>query len=156
MILELLSPSTAKGDRTTKKDIYERTFHTPEYFCYDPATHDLEGWRLAAGARYQPIVANEHGWLWCEQLQLWLGTWQGTYLALEGVWPRFYDQEGRLVPNHFEWKQHQEEAARQRADAAHQRADAERQRADAPEAELAALKARLGESARKEDNGSRQ
>src|SRR5260370_1095962 len=36
VIVELLSPKTAKLDRTTKKALYEQTFHTHEYFCYDP------------------------------------------------------------------------------------------------------------------------
>jgi Uma2 family endonuclease len=35
-IIELLSPSTAEIDRTVKKELYEQTFRTPEYFCYDP------------------------------------------------------------------------------------------------------------------------
>jgi len=33
VIIELLSPTTAVLDRTTKKDIYEQTFRTPNYFC---------------------------------------------------------------------------------------------------------------------------
>jgi Uma2 family endonuclease len=50
------------------KDIYERVFHTPEYYCYDPATQQLEGWQLH-GCRYQPLPANAQGWLWCGRLQ---------------------------------------------------------------------------------------
>src|SRR5439155_5679032 len=34
-LLELLSASTAKVDRTTKKKIYERSFRTHEYCMYD-------------------------------------------------------------------------------------------------------------------------
>src|SRR5438876_555553 len=66
LIVELLSPSTAQGDRTTKKDLYERTFHTSEYFCYDPDDQKLEGWRLNGQFRYQPIPASERRWLWSE------------------------------------------------------------------------------------------
>ena len=32
VIIELLSPSTAKIDRNDKRDLYARTFKTPEYF----------------------------------------------------------------------------------------------------------------------------
>ena len=53
MIVELLSPTTAEEDRTTKRRIYERTFRTPEYFLYDPDTQQLEGYRLNAKRRYQ-------------------------------------------------------------------------------------------------------
>jgi Uma2 family endonuclease len=124
VIVELLSPSTAVEDRTTKKALYERTFHTHEYVCYDPSTGALEGWRLGARRRYRAIKPDKRGWLWLEGLQLWLGPWRGRYLDRDAVWLRFYDTEGRLVPT---------------------RAEAEAQRADAAEAELARLKARLAE-----------
>jgi Uma2 family endonuclease len=124
LIMELLSKTTAKHDRTTKKKLYERTFHTPEYFCYDPNRHKLEGWRLNGQGRYQTIKPNKHGWLWSEQLELWLGTWEGQYLEQEGTWPRLYRKDGSLVPT---------------------RAEAGEQRADRAEAELARLKARLGQ-----------
>src|SRR5262249_22873764 len=44
LIIELLSESTAQEDRTTKKAIYEKTFRTPEYYCFDPDRKRLEGW----------------------------------------------------------------------------------------------------------------
>ncbi len=130
VIVELTSPSTAREDHTTKKDIYERTFRTPDYFCYDPATRRLEGWRLN-GSRYQALTPDERGWLWSAELQLWLGTWEGKYLGQPGVWLRFYDPDGQLVPTE--------------AEAAQERAEAERRRADAAEAELARLKAMLAD-----------
>src|SRR5712692_4571796 len=46
VIVELLSPSTAAADLGEKKDLYERRFKTPEYFCYDPDSRVLLGWRL--------------------------------------------------------------------------------------------------------------
>src|SRR3954453_17407156 len=46
VIVELLSRSTAKIDRTVKKELYSQTFRTPEYFLYEPTTHRLEGFRL--------------------------------------------------------------------------------------------------------------
>lgn len=83
----------------------------------------MAGWRLAGG-QYQDLTPNERGWLWCEEMQLWLGTWEGAYLGVRAVYPRFYDAEGRLVPLGEE---------------------AERQRAEVAEAELARLKALLAE-----------
>ena len=44
VVFELASYSTKHIDRTTKKDIYEKTFRTPEYFLYDPDTQTLDGW----------------------------------------------------------------------------------------------------------------
>ncbi|MBL8795791.1 MAG: Uma2 family endonuclease [Planctomycetia bacterium] len=74
VIIELLSPTTAVEDRTTKKQVYERTFRTGEYFLYDPTTRQLDGWRLL-DRRYQRIEPDARGWLWCDQLKLWLGVW---------------------------------------------------------------------------------
>jgi Uma2 family endonuclease len=122
LIIELLSPTTAEEDRTTKRALYERTFRTAEYFCYDPQTEQLEGWRPGSRRRYRAIPANERGWMEAEELGLWLGTWRGQYQGYEAVWLRFYDSEGRLVPT----------------------------RAEAAEAELARTKERLAELEREQ------
>jgi len=117
VIVELLSDSTASVDITTKKDLYERIFKTPDYFVYDPFDPDsLRGWHLDLDAGYQELTPNEQGWLWCQRLGLWLGTWQGIIDREEAVWLRFYDQQGNLVPL-------PEEAAQQRAEVAEQRAE---------------------------------
>ncbi|MBY0527725.1 MAG: Uma2 family endonuclease [Gemmataceae bacterium] len=95
LIIELLSPTTAEVDRTTKKRLYENTFRTREYFCYDPATRALEGWRLERN--YQPIPTNERGWMWSEEVGLWLGTWEGVYEGTAATWLRFFDLQGQVV-----------------------------------------------------------
>jgi Uma2 family endonuclease len=97
VIIELLSPSTKRFDRTTKKTLYEKTFKTPEYFIYDPDKQALAGWRLAHG-KYVDLQPNERGWLWSEHLGVWLGTWEGSIDDRPDVWLRFYDRRGRLVP----------------------------------------------------------
>jgi Uma2 family endonuclease len=127
VIIELLSATTALDDRTTKKAIYERTFHTAEYFCYDPESEKLEGWQLGARRRYVEITPNEHGWLWSEELGLWVGTWKGEYKRTEQTWLRFYDPNGQLV-------QVKEEMA-----------DMATKRAEAAEAEVARLKVLLAQ-----------
>jgi Uma2 family endonuclease len=158
VITEVLSPSTAREDRTTKKTLYEQTFRTAEYFLYDPDTRVLEGWRHD-GQRYQPIVPGENGRLWSEQLGLWLGTWEGMYQGQQGTWVRFFGAQSRLVPTpaeaaaqQAEMERQRAEAERQRAEAEHQRAEAaqqqaemERQRAATLEAEVARLKSLLAE-----------
>jgi Uma2 family endonuclease len=134
VIIELLSPTTAKEDRTTKKALYEKTFRTPEYYCFDPDTGKLDGWRLV-GKRYEPIVANEQGWLWCEELGVWVGLWEGRYQNLNGTWPRFFDAQHRLLQTETE--------------AEHQRAEAERRRVKKLKAELGRLRARLADKGKK-------
>ena len=127
VIVELMSESTANVDITTKKDLYERIFKTPDYFVYDPFDpNSLQGWHLNLDQGYQELTRNEQGWLWCQRLGLWLGTWQGIIDRNEAVWLRFYDQQGNLVPL-------PEDAAEQRAQEAEQRAQEAEQRAQEAE-----------------------
>jgi Uma2 family endonuclease len=150
-IIELLSPTTAKEDRTTKKALYEQDFRTPEYFCYDPDTAQLEGWRLLT-ASYQPITANDRGRLWSEELGVWIGLWEGTYQGRRTTWVRFFDLDGQLllteteaVNQRAETEHQRAETERQRAETEHQRAETERQRAEALQVELARLQALLAD-----------
>ncbi|HEY9802246.1 MAG TPA: Uma2 family endonuclease [Leptolyngbyaceae cyanobacterium] len=117
VIIEVLSDSTATTDRGLKKQIYQDTFRTPEYFWFDPDTLEFAGFVLMAG-KYQPIEANSQGWLWSQQLELYLGVHQRTL--------RFYTNEGELVPTPEETAQREKE----RADQERERADRERERSD--------------------------
>jgi Uma2 family endonuclease len=130
VIVELLSPRTAKVDRTIKKDLYEQTFRTPEYFLCAPEVQEFQGWQLNAQLHYEAIAINERGWLWSKELGLWLGPWKGSYLGMEATWLRLYEADGRLVPLEAEDQQQQAEAERQRANLERQQAETERQRAD--------------------------
>lgn len=134
VIVELLSPSTEAVDRGAKKRLYERVFKTPDYFIFDPFDPNLlQGWRLQLGRGYQPLQPNSQGWLWCETLELWLGTWEGVIdrEPPKGTchWLRFYDPDGNLVPL-------PEEQERQRADQAEALLIQERQRVETERAEL--------------------
>lgn len=144
-ILELLSPKTAKNDRTVKKDLYARVFGTSEYFLYDLRSRKLEGFRLASPGIYRPLVPDARGRLWSEQLGVFLGLWHGRWMRSEADWVRLFRPDGSLVPTPEEAEREQKEAQRQRAEAAQRKADAERQRAEQAEAELARLRASLGE-----------
>jgi Uma2 family endonuclease len=133
VIVELLSPSTAKKDRTEKKDLYAQIFRTAEYFLCDPDKGTLEGFRLA-GRSYRPIRPDEQGRLWSEQLGAFFGHWQGVVEGRNGKWVRLFRADASLVPT-------QEE----QAEMERQRAEAESRRADVAEAELARLRAALAE-----------
>jgi Uma2 family endonuclease len=134
VIVELISATTAEHDRTFKKNLYERTFRTPEYFLFDPFTGLWEGWRMTANSRYAPVAPDERGWFWSEQLGLWLGTWEGDYQRMHATYPRFYDAEGRLVPR-------PDEEERQRAEEARRQADEARAELEELRRQLAALRA---------------
>lgn len=135
VIVELLSSSTASEDLGRKKDLYERTFRTPNYFCYDPDEDYLWGWRLV-GQRYVPLEPEDQGRLWSAELDAWIGTWEGRYLQHRALWLRLFDADGQLIPTG-------EEAERLEKEAADQRAETERQRAEAAEAEIVRLRAEL-------------
>lgn len=89
VIVEVLSPKTAKTDRGLKKQLYQDTFRTPDYFWFDPNTLEFKGFHLVDG-RYQELLPNEQGWLWSEQLGMWLGVYGSTL--------RLFTQQGQLIP----------------------------------------------------------
>jgi hypothetical protein len=157
VIFEMLSPSTAKKDRTEKRDLYARVFRTAEYFMYEPETGKLEGLRLA-GRFYQPIQPDENGRLWSEQLGAFVGLWHGVVEGELGDWVRLFRPDGTLLPTPEEKAEAERERAKEerqraeaerlRAEAESQRAEAERLRADGAEAEIARLRALLEERGR--------
>jgi Uma2 family endonuclease len=125
IIVELLSNSTAQTDRGLKKQIYQDTFRTPEYFWFDPESLEFQGFELLRGT-YRQLQPNEQGWLWSEQLELYLGIHEKKL--------RFFTDEGQLVPT-------PEEAAIDEQ----KRANQEQQRAEQAEALLARYRERFGE-----------
>jgi len=132
LIIELLSPSTARKDQGENKRLYAKVFRTPEYFWYDAFSGEFAGFCLQE-EEYAPITPNEQGWLWSHQLGAYLGVWEGVYHRRVYRWLRLYTAEGELVPTDRELRQQalqQAEAERQRAEAERQRAEAERQRAE--------------------------
>ncbi|NER46991.1 MAG: hypothetical protein F6J92_09880 [Symploca sp. SIO1A3] len=154
VIVELMSPSTASQDKGKKKDLYEQTFRTRDYFIYDPFDKkSLQGWHLGGNLRYESIAPDERGWLWCESLGLWLGTWEGTLTKEKANWLRFFDGEGNLIllaqelaeqeRQRAEQERQRAEQECQRAEQERQRAEQERQRAEQAESTLEELRNRL-------------
>ena len=121
LIIELASPSTINTDLNFKKHLYEKTFRTPEYFCYDPKEKKLLGWRLSNN-QYHVLQANDKGWLWCEEVDLWLGLWKGKYQGINRTWLRFYNADGVLIYTGLETEAQRAEAEAQRANAAEEKA----------------------------------
>lgn len=57
LVVEVLSPSTAKLDRGRKKELYARS-GIPEYWILDPEGRTVEVYRLSAGAYRQDLRAS--------------------------------------------------------------------------------------------------
>jgi hypothetical protein len=126
IIVEILSSSTAATDRELKKQIYQDTFRTPDYFWFDPDSLEFAGFHLIDG-EYQPLEPNSQGLLWSQQLQLYLGIHQRQL--------RFFTAESELVPTPEEVA----EQEIQRAEQATQRAEQATQRAERLAAKLREL-----------------
>ncbi|MFK0732827.1 MAG: Uma2 family endonuclease [Gloeotrichia echinulata GP01] len=104
VIVEILSDSTANTDKGLKKEIYQNTFRTPDYFWFDPYTQEFAGFHLLDG-EYQPLQVNEQGHLWSHQLGLYLGIYQGLL--------RFFTADGQLVPTPEETAEQEVQRAQQ-------------------------------------------
>ena len=88
IIVEIISQSTADTDRGLKKQIYQEIFRTPDYFWFDPQGLEFKGFQLVSG-KYQELQPNSNGWLWSQQLQLYLGVNESKL--------RFFTVGGQLV-----------------------------------------------------------
>ena len=133
VIVEILSQSTAKVDRQEKKQIYQDIFRTPDYFWFEPDSLEFQGFTLISGV-YQPIEANEQGWLWSKQLGLYLGIYENKL--------RYFTAEGELVPSPEEAASQAEDRvtqAEERTTQAEERATQERQKAKQLAAKLKEL-----------------
>jgi Uma2 family endonuclease len=129
VVIELLSPTTAAIDKTTKKEIYQNKLRVPEYFWYDPFNPDeCAGFVLENGV-YQPLSPDQQGRFISQKLGLALIRWLGMYKGVEATWLRWQTLDGVLLPT-------PEEDARTRV-------EQEKQRAETAERKLARLEAKL-------------
>ncbi|MEZ2276461.1 MAG: Uma2 family endonuclease [Microcoleus sp.] len=139
VVIELMSPSTAEVDLTTKKDIYERKLKTQDYFVYNPKNpSSLRGWELI-NRRYQSLSPNQQGRLYCESLGLWLGIWEGQIENSQGTWLRFFDNDGNLVLMGDEAETQRAELERQQKEEAIQQLEIEKQQKERLAAKLREL-----------------
>jgi Uma2 family endonuclease len=137
MIFEIASGSTYQEDLGPKREDYER-LGVREYFLFDPEggwlSPTLQGFRLVDGA-YQALTPGPDGGLVSLEL--------GVRLVPEGNMLRLIDlRTGAPVLTRPE----QVERADERAEAERLRAEAERQRAEELAAEVARLRAALGQA----------
>ena len=107
VVIELLSNSTASIDKITKKDLYQDIWRVPDYFWFHPETLEFAGFHLING-RYQAIAPTATGWLWSEQL--------GLYLGIHERQLRWFTAEGQLIPLPEEAERQAKEQAQRRAE----------------------------------------
>ncbi len=110
LIVEILSSLTTAVDKGLKKQVYQDTFRTPDYFWFDPVTMELQGFHIVDG-KYQEIQVTTDGRLWSQQLELYLGVYEGKL--------RFFTTENQLILSSEELA----EQERLRAEQAEERAE---------------------------------
>ena len=114
VVIELLSSSTATVDRGEKKLLYQDIWRVPDYFWFHPETLEFAGFHLVDG-RYIAIGPTDAGWLWSEQL--------GLYLGVHEQQLRWFTAEGQLIPLPEEQERQAKEQAEQNWEQEHQRAE---------------------------------
>ena len=82
------------------------------YFWFHPDTLEFKGFRLVAG-QYEERVPNAEGWLWSDQLNL--------YLGIHSQQLRWYGEDGQLIPLPEEQERQAKEQERQAKEQALQR-----------------------------------
>jgi hypothetical protein len=124
VVIELLSSSTATVDRGEKKDLYQDVWRVPNYFWFHPETLEFAGFHLINGL-YVALTPTEQGWLWSEQLQLFLGIHERQL--------RWFSAEGHLVPLPEDAERQarvQERQVREQAELAREQAELGREQAE--------------------------
>ncbi len=111
VIVEILSNSTAAVDKGFKKQLYQDTYRTPDYFWFHPVTLEFQGFHLVDG-KYQEIQPTTDGRLWSQQLELYLGVYEGKL--------RFFTTENQLIPSSEELAQQESLRAQQAEERAQQ------------------------------------
>src|SRR5262245_42489450 len=126
VIIELLSDTTRHIDKGEKKTLYERVFHTGEYYLYDPFSQEFVGYHLQGPhPHYEEVKPDAAGKIFSPTT--------GLYLIVHNDWLRWMTSEGILLPTSMELVEQER-----------QRAEHERQRAERAEQLLEEYQRRFG------------
>ncbi|MGD1909016.1 MAG: Uma2 family endonuclease [Leptolyngbyaceae cyanobacterium] len=127
VVVELLSPGTEKEDLgqtnrdeerqiklnretpPTKWEVYEQILRIPYYCLFDRYTNRFRAFRLVGG-HYQAMETSDQR-VSIPELELSLGTWQGSYQGIERLWLRWYAADGQMIPTDMERSNRAEEQA---------------------------------------------
>ncbi|MEM9214200.1 MAG: Uma2 family endonuclease [Cyanobacteria bacterium P01_F01_bin.150] len=141
LAIEFLSPGTddddlgirpQRPDKPPRKwDVYEKFLQIPYYAVYDRYQNQFRLFRLTHGTYQEVNLPNSR--FWFKELSLGLGIWSGFYEDADGLWLRWYDEDGQWIPSDPERAEQEKQRAeqeKQRAEQEKQRAEQEKQRAE--------------------------
>ncbi|MEM6434689.1 MAG: Uma2 family endonuclease [Cyanobacteria bacterium P01_D01_bin.115] len=90
---------------------YEQVLQVPYYALFGLESNTLEFYQLGADKRYDIVKPDAADRYWIPEMALALGRWSGQREDRDGVWLRWWDAAGSLLP----WAQEQATAEWQRA-----------------------------------------
>ncbi|MBG0744839.1 MAG: Uma2 family endonuclease [Cylindrospermopsis raciborskii KL1] len=121
LIVELLSPGTEAEDLAirlkssnkppTKWQVYEQYLRSPYYIIFDRYKNQLRVFQLL-GIKYQAVELTEPKY-WFPELGLGVGVWSGKYQGTEGLWLRWYNEDGDWIPTSDEKAEREKQRAEQ-------------------------------------------
>jgi Uma2 family endonuclease len=98
---------------------YEQVLKVPNYAILEPDTGVLEVYQLDSSGHYQLRSPDENNRYHLKEMNLFLGTWQGSRENRTGFWLRWWNENGELLL----WGSELAEQERQRAEQERQRAE---------------------------------
>lgn len=132
LVAEVASDKTRSQEPRRRDKVYATALQVPWYVFVDIPLHILDLRELVAG-RYEPVLPDAEGRLWCRELGFGL-SWQEDGRLVRVLMP-----DGRVVPTAQE-EADLRAAAEERAEAERERAEVERVRAEALAAEVERLR----------------
>ena len=75
---------------------YEQILQVPNYIIFEPESGALEVHRLDESG-YDLRSPSENNRYWLNEMQLFIGVWQGRRENREGYWLRWWDEAGNLL-----------------------------------------------------------
>ena len=111
-----------------KRFYYEQILKVPVYVVFEPKGGTVEIFLLGGDGfyGYETCEPNEDGLFWLEEVELFLGVWEGTRLERTGYWLRWWNADRQMLL----WGEEVAEQERQKAEQERQKAEQERQKAE--------------------------
>ena len=117
---------------------YEQILQVPNYIIFEPESGALEVHRLDESG-YDLRSPSENNRYWLNEMQLFIGVWQGRRENRHGYWLRWWDEAGNLLL----WGNELVVQEREAKETAQQQANQEREAKEAALKRLSELEQRL-------------
>jgi Putative restriction endonuclease len=108
VVMEFLS-DTDRNEYSSKRTyppgkwfFYEQVLKVPNYIIFEPENGTLEVHCLDKSGTYELCLPDENNRYWLEQMELFIGVWQGERENRDGYWLRWWDKAGNLLLWGFE------------------------------------------------------